>query len=92
MSDDHRSVTIVGGGYSGTIAAAELARRGIACWLVEGHGRLAQGAAYSTDEPAHLLNVPAHNMSAFADRPDDFREWYEAAGGERGGRGHRAAG
>ena len=80
-----RSVTIIGGGFSGTILAAQLARRGISSWLVEGGGRLARGAAYSTQEPAHLLNVVAHNMNAFADDPDHFLRRFEAIGGERDG-------
>lgn len=83
--DTTRSVTIVGGGFAGTILAAELARRGVSSWLVEGDGRLARGLAYVTQEPAHLLNVPAHNMSAFADEPDHFLRRFEAIGGERDG-------
>ena len=80
-----RSVTIIGGGFSGTILAAQLARRGVSAWLAEGSGRLARGAAYSTMEPAHLLNVVAHNMSAFADDPDHFLRRFEAIGGESEG-------
>ena len=78
-------VTIVGGGYSGTILAAELAKRGVSSVVVERRERIARGAAYSTEEPAHLLNVPAHNMSAFADDPGHFLRRFEASGGERGG-------
>ena len=80
-----RAVAIIGGGYSGTVLAAELARRGIGCWLVEKTGRLARGAAYATSEPAHLLNVRALNMSAFAGDPDHFLRRFEAIGGERDG-------
>ena len=54
------------------MAAAQLARKGIASVLVEGGRRTGAGAAYSTSDPAHLLNVPAGNMSAWADVPDDF--------------------
>ena len=54
------------------MAAVELWRRGIRATLVEGSGRAGRGTAYSTREPAHLLNVPAAMMSAFADDPDDF--------------------
>ena len=83
--ENTRSVTIIGGGFAGTVLAAELARRGISAWLVEGADRLARGLAYATEEPAHLLNVPAHNMSAFADDPDHFLRRFQAIGGERGG-------
>lgn len=68
------AVAIVGGGFSGTMAAAELAKRGIASVLIEGGGRAGRGTAYATREPAHLLNVPAVKMSAWADAPDDFVE------------------
>lgn len=80
---NHRPVTIVGGGYSGTILAVKLARLGVRSFLVDGSGRIGRGAAYSTKEPAHLLNVAAHNMSAFADAPDHFAEKFEAHGGDR---------
>jgi len=66
------AVAIVGGGFSGTMAAAELARRGVASLLIEGGGLVGQGIAYSTREAAHLLNVPAAKMSAWAGAPDDF--------------------
>ena len=39
---------IVGGGYSGTMLAAELARRGVPSVLVDGGGREGRGTAYST--------------------------------------------
>jgi uncharacterized NAD(P)/FAD-binding protein YdhS len=78
-----RPVAIIGGGYSGTILAAKLARLGVESFLVDGSGRMGRGTAYSTLEPAHLLNVAAHNMSAFADDPDDFAKRFEAAGGDR---------
>ena len=71
-SQGHAAVTIVGGGFSGTMLAAELARRGIPSTLVEGSGRAGLGTAYSTDEAAHLLNVPAGRMSAWADQPGHF--------------------
>ena len=52
--------------------AAQLARRGIAARLIEGGGRAGLGTAFSTPEPAHLLNVRAEAMSAWPEAPDDF--------------------
>jgi uncharacterized NAD(P)/FAD-binding protein YdhS len=71
-SDRTGPVAIVGGGFSGTMTAAQLARRGVPSVLVEGSGREGKGVAYSTGEPSHLLNVRAAMMSAWPDRPDDF--------------------
>ncbi|HXG82243.1 MAG TPA: FAD/NAD(P)-binding protein, partial [Sphingomicrobium sp.] len=73
-------VVIIGGGYSGTMIAAELARRGIGCVIVEGGGRQGRGTAYSTLEDAHLLNLTAARMGAWADRPGDFAEVVAADG------------
>ena len=64
MKSDRGPVAIVGGGASGTILAAQLARRGIHSVLIDGSGRMGRGVAYSTTEPAHLLNVRAEGMSA----------------------------
>lgn len=74
-------VAIVGGGFSGTMVAAQLARRGIGSLLIEGDGRLGRGIAYSTAEPAHVLNVRAEVMSAWPEAPDDFARRIEAEGG-----------
>jgi uncharacterized NAD(P)/FAD-binding protein YdhS len=84
-SDGRKPVAIVGGGFSGTMMAAQLARRGISSVLVEGGGRAGRGTAYSTREAAHLLNVRAEGMSAWADDPDDFVRAFEAEGGDRKG-------
>jgi uncharacterized NAD(P)/FAD-binding protein YdhS len=75
-------VAIVGGGASGTILAAQLARRGIESALIDGSGRAGKGVAYSTTEPAHLLNVRAEGMSAWAGDPSHFARRFEAEGGE----------
>jgi uncharacterized NAD(P)/FAD-binding protein YdhS len=67
-------VLIIGGGYSGTMLAAHLARRGLTATIVEGRGRAGRGTAFSTPEAAHLLNVPAGKMSAWRDKPSDFSQ------------------
>jgi uncharacterized NAD(P)/FAD-binding protein YdhS len=46
---------------------------------------MGRGVAYSTTEPAHLLNVPAEGMSAWAGEPDHFAKRFEAEGGDSGG-------
>ena len=84
-SDGRLPVAIVGGGFSGTILAAELARRGVDSILIDGSGRAGHGVAYSTTEPAHLLNVRAEGMSAWADDPGHFAARFEAEGGDRRG-------
>jgi uncharacterized NAD(P)/FAD-binding protein YdhS len=85
MTSDRVPVAIIGGGFSGTILAAQLARKGIGSALIDGSGRAGVGTAYSTVEPAHLLNVRAEMMSAWADDPDHFARAFEAEGGDRRG-------
>ena len=42
---------------------------------------MGRGVAYSTTEPAHLLNVRAEGMSAWAGEPRHFAQRFEAEGG-----------
>lgn len=53
--------------------------------IVEGGGLAGRGIAYSTTEPAHLLNVPADAMSAWAEEPEHFAKRFEAEGGHAEG-------
>ncbi len=65
------SVAIIGGGFSGTILAAQLLRRGdpsVSVVVVEKTPSVGRGLAYGTDCPSLLLNVRARNMSAFPGR------------------------
>ena len=82
-SDRQRPVAIVGGGFSGTMVAAQLARKGIDGILIEKAGRAGQGIAYSTRDPAHVLNVRAEVMSAWADDLEHFVRAAEQEGGHR---------
>nr|WP_283937688.1 FAD/NAD(P)-binding protein [Sphingomonas hankyongi] len=84
-SDRAVPVAIVGGGASGTILAAQLARRAIKSVLIEGSGRMGRGVAYSTTQPAHLLNVRAEGMSAIAGEPAHFADWFSDRGGDSQG-------
>ncbi len=75
-------VVIIGGGASGTLTAVALADvPGLGpLTLVDSEGAFARGIAYSTEEPVHLLNVPAGRMSALPDQPSHLVGWLAARG------------
>ena len=69
-------VVIVGGGFSGTLAAINLHRHGgPRATLIERGPAPASGLAFGAADASHVLNVRASNMSAFPDRPNDFVDW-----------------
>jgi uncharacterized NAD(P)/FAD-binding protein YdhS len=73
-----RRLAIVGAGASGALLATQLLRQAqgpLEVLLYERSGVFGQGVAYSTNEPAHLLNVPAAKMSGFPDDPEHFLRW-----------------
>ncbi|MGB7163987.1 MAG: FAD/NAD(P)-binding protein, partial [Mycobacterium sp.] len=72
-------VAIVGGGAAGVLAAVHLRRSkpDVQITLIDASGRPGTGAAYGTDDPTHLLNVPAPRMSAWPDDPDHFCRWLD---------------
>src|ERR1700722_19795008 len=72
-------VAIVGGGAAGVLAAIHLRRSKpeAQITLIDASGRPGTGAAYGTNDPTHLLNVPAQRMSAWPDDPDHFCRWLE---------------
>lgn len=73
-----RKTLIVGGGASGVLVAIHMARNGSEAQLVhiaEPREILGQGLAYSTNDEAHLLNVPAGRMSIFPEDPEHFVKW-----------------
>src|ERR1700761_2035975 len=72
-------VAVVGGGAAGVLAAVHL-RRAIPhaqITLIDASGRPGAGAAYGTDDPTFLLNVPAARMSVWPDDPDHFSRWLD---------------
>jgi uncharacterized NAD(P)/FAD-binding protein YdhS len=78
LNSSRYDVVIVGGGFSGSVLAAQLVRRaagGISVAIVERSPLRARGIAYSTRVEAHLLNVPAGKMSAFPDEAEHFLRW-----------------
>lgn len=82
------TVVVVGGGFSGSMSAAQIIRRAslsgtaMRVVLVERQGAVGEGLAYGTRDLSHLLNVPAGKMSAWPDRPNDFVEWASERHGE----------
>jgi uncharacterized NAD(P)/FAD-binding protein YdhS len=76
-TESHCSVAIVGGGFTGTVLAAELLRRDGSMFvtLIEPAKIAGRGVAYSTSCSWHLLNVPAGNMSAFPEDSQNFLRW-----------------
>jgi uncharacterized NAD(P)/FAD-binding protein YdhS len=80
-------IVIVGGGFTGTLLAAQLtthagdAAAQHTVTLVECAAEIGCGIAYSTPYACHVLNVPAHNMSAWPQHPHDLLQWLRAREG-----------
>lgn len=73
-----QTVAIIGGGFSGTMAAVNLARLSrspLRVELINCHHPLGRGVAYGTPRDEHLLNVAARNMSAVPDHPNHFLDY-----------------
>ena len=73
-----RHIAIVGGGFSGTLTAVNLARlctTPLKITLLNCAYPQGRGIAYGTRRPEHLLNVAARNMSALPDHPNHFVDW-----------------
>ncbi|HKW13067.1 MAG TPA: FAD/NAD(P)-binding protein, partial [Candidatus Krumholzibacteria bacterium] len=60
------TILIVGGGFSGVAVTHALSRlswpEGVRVVLADRSNTFGRGAAYSTDHPSHVLNVPAGRM------------------------------
>lgn len=74
-----RTIVIVGGGFSGTVVAANLLRRPppgpTRLVLIERADEVARGVAYADRHFPYLLNVPASRMSATSAAPAEFLEF-----------------
>ena len=78
MTGRANSIIIVGGGASGVVLAAHLLKSpnpDLRVTLIEKRPHFGQGIAYSTLLSAHVLNVAATGMSAYADDPGNFWRW-----------------
>ncbi|MDZ5650161.1 FAD/NAD(P)-binding protein [Nitrospirillum sp. BR 11828] len=76
-------VVILGGGFSGAVAALHLARAvtvPVDIDIVEPRPLLGGGVAYSTPDPQHRINVPAARMSAFSADMGHFDRWLRRSG------------
>jgi uncharacterized NAD(P)/FAD-binding protein YdhS len=77
-------IIIIGGGLSGILVTVNLLRnypdKDLDITVIEKKPPGTIGHAYSTDKDAHILNVPAHKMSAFPDSSRDFIDWLAGAG------------
>jgi uncharacterized NAD(P)/FAD-binding protein YdhS len=75
-------VAILGGGLSGGATAFHLARAlppgAVDIVVVDPRPTLGAGLAYSTDDPAHRINVPASKMSIFSGDIGHFMAWLAA--------------
>jgi uncharacterized NAD(P)/FAD-binding protein YdhS len=77
-ADEKLTVAIIGGGFSGATLAAQLLRHAtqpISVVVIERATTRGRGVAYSTMHGWHLLNVPAGDMSAFADDRGHLLRW-----------------
>jgi uncharacterized NAD(P)/FAD-binding protein YdhS len=76
VSDPQVDILIIGGGFSGTMLAVHLLRQtGLSIGVVDRGTLPGRGLAYGSPHRFHLLNVPAGEMSAWPDKPDDFLRW-----------------
>src|SRR5471030_3125056 len=76
MRSPARTIVVVGGGFCGTVLAANLLRRPprqqTRIVLVEQRPEIGRGVAYHSGPSQYLLNVPAGRMSADSRDPAQF--------------------
>jgi uncharacterized NAD(P)/FAD-binding protein YdhS len=79
-----RRVAVIGGGAAGSLSAVHLMRAtgeaGLEVVLVDRDGEFGPGVAYGTQDPLHLLNVPAIRMGAISGDPEHFHRWLRGCG------------
>jgi hypothetical protein len=71
------SISIIGGGFAGTILARQLIERTnhLKIYLFNHTSEVAKGVAYDCNQNTALLNVIASKMSAFPDDNEHFLNW-----------------
>jgi len=77
-------IAVVGGGFAGAAFALHLIRangaRPIALDVYEPLPLLGAGLAYSSEDPAHRINVAAARMAVFSEDPTHFDRWFRETG------------
>jgi uncharacterized NAD(P)/FAD-binding protein YdhS len=76
--DSNCDVAVIGAGFAGTLTAIHLARMSagtVRVALIEKRKQFGRGVAYATEDPSHLLNVPAGKMGAYARDLEHFLHW-----------------
>lgn len=75
-----KTLIIVGGGFSGTLAALLAHRQGLGVVLVERAARAGLGLAYGACDGGHLLNVPVARMEVGLE--PSFAAWLRSCGAD----------
>jgi uncharacterized NAD(P)/FAD-binding protein YdhS len=77
-------VAVIGGGFAGAAFAIHLIRangsRPLAIDIHEPRPLLGAGLAYSSEDPAHRINVAAARMAVFSEDPTHFDRWFRETG------------
>jgi uncharacterized NAD(P)/FAD-binding protein YdhS len=87
------SVVIIGGGFAGTVTAIKLldaATDPLSITIVEKRLELGRGLAYSSRDPAHVMNGPAKLFSLYPERPEHFARFLARYGRDWGWRDPQA--
>jgi uncharacterized NAD(P)/FAD-binding protein YdhS len=84
-NSETQRIAIVGGGAAGALVAIHLLREhrehgALEIDLIDRTGSFGAGVAYATDDPLHLLNVPAVRMGGISGHPEHFHEWLAERG------------
>lgn len=80
-------IVVIGGGFAGALAAIKIMDRTggpLDLAVVESRDALGRGIAYSTPDPDHIVNGPAHTFSLYPERPGHFAEWLAGNAHRRG--------
>ncbi|MGM4914288.1 FAD/NAD(P)-binding protein [Rhizobium sp. 768_B6_N1_8] len=81
------SVIIIGGGFAGALTALKLLDQttvALSITIIEPRAELGRGVAYSTSDPAHLVNGPAEIFSLYPEDMGHLARWLTEHGPANG--------